>query len=161
MVNNQEGKANQPDLPADRREQKRKIVPGDQQFPVIIGDPDSTYSIIRKEARHKLHLEIKAHVLSSQDVYCQIRDISEKGLCIISMVKLEPKQKVGVFFQIPDWYIQQDIGITLICEVIWHQPNAAENGMAHFTGLVVTSSTDDELYKNFISRLPSLEKAHV
>jgi hypothetical protein len=153
------GKFDHPELPAEKktdeqRKEVRKIIP-DQPFSAVMVQPDGTYQLPRKLPRRELESPLKAHVLSAHDVNCDIRDISEAGLCILSMVNLEPKQKIAIFFQLPQWYIQETVGITLICEVVWHKPQARENPMAKATGLKVVSSTDDELFRDFVKKLPA------
>jgi hypothetical protein len=159
------GKFDHPELPAkkkpdEQRKEVRKKIP-DQPFPVLMAEPDGTYQMPRQLPRRELQLPAKAHVLSTQDVFCDIRDISEGGLCIISMVDLAPEQRIAIFFQLPEWYINETVGITLICEVVWHKPQARENPMAKATGLKVVSSTDDELFRDFVKKLPAPVQARV
>ena len=141
----------------DRRNQVRK----QGQFPGEIKDSSSMEDVtaLRASPYKRTPQRMRANVLLSKaaetfegtQAQCVVLDVSEKGLKISSAVKqLKPETKVGVFFEIPG-----DGGVTLICEVRWHQPWA--KGFENWTGLKILSSTDDESFKAFVDELPPLE----
>lgn len=149
-------------LPADRRQDQRKVVPEQENISVSVGQPGGTsylFSLPRTTQRKKPPQEIIARLLAKHFVTCAVENISAKGLCICSMANLEIDNQVGIYLQLPAVVPGQEKGITLICKVIWHKPWKGTNSFGHLSGLTIINNSDAKAYKSFIDGLPLLEEA--
>ncbi|MCX6744752.1 MAG: PilZ domain-containing protein [Candidatus Parcubacteria bacterium] len=160
MVSEEKDRSDSGNLPADKRQAPRKVVPASERFFVFLGQPEGSFKLPR-EINRKIPTEaLNARLLAAQNANCTIVDISEIGLRICSSVNLVQDQHVGVFFQIFLGIPKEEKGITLICKVIWHKPWAAVKGMGHLTGLEIIHNSDSASYEQFVASLPVSAQAH-
>ncbi len=146
-------------LPVEKRQAPRKVVPASERFSVVLGQPDGTFKPPREVSRKIPTEALNARLLAAQNANCTIVDISEIGLRICHSVNLNEGETVGIFFQIFLGLPNEEKGITLICQVIWHKPWKAAKGLGHLTGLNIIHNSDDVSYKQFVASLPTLAQA--